>query len=333
MPNTILVDDWLAVIQDEYLGRFIRRGGAAVKFAVLSEESRCEELVTRLKDIAKRADFSFVSVDVATTKAHMIDKMFFAFAHQIPWDDLTTSFLRSAISKDYFIPEDQPMSIETLASVNGLDTIEMRRNINNRLTNIVFHNHRMAMEFRIAMLRLCQAQLDPRGSVPGQTEAIRQWLCGELRLISTLKAALIFQKIGRHNARDMMYSLCHWLYLAGKAGLVVTIDISRYLESKRQTGGDGSLYYGTPAVLDGYEVLRQFIDSTDDLERCLVVVLTPPSFLDGEAPRGIGLYEALRLRVWDEVHDMKRVNPLSPLIRLRNAEASPHRSGTREGLL
>ncbi len=333
MTSTIRVDDWLAVIQDEYLGHFIRRGGAAVKFAVLSEDSRCDALVTRLKDMAKGADFCFVSVDLATTKAHMIDKMFFAIAHQIPWDDLTTSFLRSAISKDYFIPEDQPMSIETLAPVNGLDTIEMRRNINNRLKNTVFHDHRMAMEFRIAMMRLCQSQLDPRGSVPGEAEAIRQWLCGELRLISTLKAALIFQKIGRHNARDMMYSLCHWLHLADKAGLVVTIDISRYLEPRRQTGGDGSLYYGISAVWDGYEVLRQFIDSTDELERCLIVVLTPPSFLDGETLRGIELYDALRLRIWDEVHDMKRVNPLSNLIRLRKAETPLNHSSMGEELL
>ena len=332
MANTILVEEWLPVIQNEYLRRFVRRGGAAVKFAVLPEESQRKELVTSLKEIAEGENFCFVSVDVATTKAHMVDKMFFAISHQIPWDDLTLSFLRSSLGKDYFIPEDQPLSIEALASANGLDTKEMRQRINIKLQNILYRDHRMTLEFRIAMIRLCQAQIEPQGTVPGAVDAVKQWLRGELRLISTLKSALIFQKIGRHNARDMMYSLCHWLHLADKAGLVVTIDISRYLEPRKQKGADESLYYGSAAILDGYEVLRQFIDSTDELEFCLVMVLAPPSFLDDES-RGVERYDALRLRIWDEVHDLKRVNPLSSLVRLEKAEISPYHPVIHEELL
>jgi hypothetical protein len=80
----------------------------------------------------------------------------------------------------------------------------------------------MSQEFRIAMIRLCIDQLDPTSPTPFLSNAVKEWLRGELRLISTLKDALIFQKIARHNARHMLFSLSHWLRINGKSGLVVT---------------------------------------------------------------------------------------------------------------
>ena len=116
----------------------------------------------------------------------------------------------------------------------------------------------------------------------------------------------------------MLFSLSHWLHITGKAGLVMALDISRFLEARRPNDPDG-LYYSTPAVLDGYEVLRQFIDGTDELQFCLIVVMAPPSFLTEER-RGLKAYSALWLRIWDEVRDRQRPNPLSSLIRLSTQE-------------
>jgi len=335
MANTILTEDWLAVIQEEYLQRFIKLGGAAVKFAVLPEEPRCMELVSSLGKLAEAENYCFAPVDVATTRAHMIDKMFFAIAHQIPWDDLTWSFLKSTLrSKDYYIPEDQSLSIEALASANGLEIKEMRRSINSWLENTLLRDHRMTMEFRIAMVRLCQFLLEPQDTIPGETDAVKQWLCGELSLISTLKKAFIFQKIARHNARDMVCSLCHWVHMAGKAGLIVTIDISQYSKPRGYSTSGRPLYYRLAAILDGYEVLRQFIDSTDELEFCLVVVAAPLGFLDiDRSGRGVIRYDALYSRIVDEVHDQNQANPLSSLVRLGKVGAYSQHSAAYEGLL
>lgn len=334
MANTIPAEKWLSVIQNEYLRRFVRRGGAAVKFAVLPEESHCQELVSSLRRLAEEENYCFAPVDMAATKAHMVHNMFFAIAQQISWDELTKSFLiKSMLDEGYFLPEDQSLSIEALALANSREKNEMRRTINNKLENILVRDYRMTLEFRIAMIRLCQDIVDPKENEQGVADAIKQWLRGELRLISTLKKAFIFQKIARHNARDMMYSLCHWLHLAGKAGLVVTIDISQYFEPKGYSVSGRPLYYRMPTILTGYEVLRQFIDSTDELEFCLMVVLAPPGFLeDSLTGRGVRRYDALRLRIWDEVHDLKRVNPLSSLIRLGEADNSPYHPVTHEEL-
>ena len=39
MTNTIPIDDWLDVIDGEYLSTFIEDGGAAVKFAIADEKT------------------------------------------------------------------------------------------------------------------------------------------------------------------------------------------------------------------------------------------------------------------------------------------------------
>ena len=62
-------------------------------------------------------------------------------------------------------------------------------------------------------------------------------------------------------------------------------------------------------------MLRQLVDATDDLASTLVTVSAPGDFLADPA-RGLETYDALRLRVADEVRDRRRINPYAALVRL-----------------
>ena len=62
-------------------------------------------------------------------------------------------------------------------------------------------------------------------------------------------------------------------------------------------------------------MLRQLVDNTDELSHCCVVVVAAPEFVT-DPNRGIDAYQALKLRIFDEVHDRHRDNPYSSLIRL-----------------
>ena len=107
--------------------------------------------------------------------------------------------------------------------------------------------------------------------------------------------------------------------------LPILLDITRYLISTRSKNPDDGFFYSGPALLDAYEVLRQFIDGTDEMECCLIVVLASKEFLDLDDRRGLRRYEALKLRIWDEVRDRQRQNPLASLVRLANSNgASVH---------
>jgi hypothetical protein len=60
------------------------------------------------------------------------------------------------------------------------------------------------------------------------------------------------------------------------------------------------------------------VDNTDEMANCVIVVVASPAFLTDNA-RGLDAYQALKLRIFDEVRDLNRDNPLSSLIRLAAA--------------
>lgn len=316
------VHEWLSVLRQEYLQGFIQNGGAAVKFVVPQGDTERQQVLDQLSSACREDNYLVVSIDSATTRLHLVDKLFHDIAKQICWDDLAYNFLCTMLLEShYLVPADrEEFNIGQIAYLNGLDLGEMRAIINNRLREHLMRDYAMTQEFRTAMLKLCQAQLDPHDLGFGVTEAIKEWLRGELQLISALRSASIFQKVGRHNGRELLSSLAHWLKITGRSGLVLTLDIAQFMEYKRPTAPDTSLFYTSGAVVDGYEVLRQFIDSTDELRYCLIVVLAPPSFLTDEQ-RGVRKYDALYFRIWDEVHDRRRINPLASLVRIARQEA------------
>ncbi len=316
MIGYINLREWLSVIEKEYLQDFVSDGGAAVKFAIPVEGAESADLKLELKNAAEAHGYQFAILDATTVKIHMIDHVFHEVARQVDWEGLAYSFLVNTLKEHYRLPEKREgFTLAQIAQYNGIDEREMRLAVNNRLKESLFRDYAMTQEFRIATLRLCQAQLDPVEVPLALCVAIKEWFRGELPLISALKPALIFQKIGRHNARHLLLSLAHWTKLAGKSGLILVLDISRYM-SDRPKESDGSLHYSMPAVMDCYEVLRQFIDGTDESEYLMLVAISGPQFISPDERRGVYAYDALKLRVWEEVYDATRANPLSSLVRI-----------------
>ncbi len=309
--------DWLEIIRREYLQDFIRRGGAAVKFVVPTQEIGHHQLRDQLGKIAKEEGFLFASVDAQSTKIHMVDKLFHEIARQVDWDELAYSFVTKTLKENgYELPSRRDeFNLQQIALLNTREEMFLRHELRTWLEKAIYRDFEMSQEFRIAMIRLCIAQLDPGGASPFLSNAIKEWLRGELRLISTLKEALIFQKVARHNARHMLFSLAHWLKVNGRNGLVLNLDISRYTVSARPKDTHDSFYYSAPATLDAYEVLRQFIDGTDEIECCFIAVVASREFLTDEK-RGLNRYDALKLRISDDVRDRNRQNPFASLIRI-----------------
>jgi hypothetical protein len=215
----------------------------------------------------------------------------------------------------------ESLSAARLAELNAAPQELLRNDLRRALEHELFEDYAMSREFRLAMLALCAAQLDPTDN-PALQAAIKAWLRGELRLVSEVKRALIFQKITRHNARHMLFSLAHWLTLVGKSGLLLVLDVARYAEAVRPAERGAGNYYSTSATMDLYEMLRELIDAMDEAHACFVGVLVGPDFLQFQLPedrRGLRSYQALYFRIWDEVHDRQRENPFSALVRIAGA--------------
>jgi hypothetical protein len=318
--------EWLTIVQREYLQSFIRGGGATVKFIVPTEEINHGGLRQGLRSIAEAEGYQFAWVDAATTRVYMIDQLFQEVAQQVDWDELSFSFVSRILTEQGLtLPSERfDFTLQNLATLNQRDVRLLQQELLALPEKRLLQDYRMNQEFRLAMIRLCQAQFGGDGMSPVPAEVIKEWLYGRLRRLVELKPALIFQKVARDNARHLLSSLSYWLHLAGKSGLVLMLDISRCLvqRPRPKEQQDDSRYYTLAMVLDTYEVLRQFIDATDELEFCFVVVIAPPAFLHPDERRGVYSYDALRMRIWDEIYDKQRVNPFSTLLRLSSTTES-----------
>lgn len=310
---------WLDVIRQEYLNDFVRAGGAAVKVAVAQDDAGRHRLRDELRRLGGAAGYQVAVVDAAQTKVQMIDRVFHAVAGQMPWEQTARAFLaRTVTDSGYQLPTDPTnLTLAALAEVNDVPERRLHTGITDILWRELFKDYAMSQEFRLAMVRLCRAQLSPDDE-PAVTESVMAWLRGELRRISEVKRALIFQRIARHNARHMLASLAHWLRITGSSGLLLILDIARCPLTVPREQRDDGVYYSRPATFDAYEMLRQLIDGTDDVESLFVAALAGTEFTT-DLRRSYVQYPALHYRLADEVHDQYRPNPLAALVRIAHA--------------
>ena len=314
----ITTEEYARFLADEYLGSYVADGGAAVKFVVAAADDDASSFSAALHDRAGAAGYHTARIDAAETRVHMIDQVFFDLARTVDWNALAAEAARAALAAvSHPVPEgSDDISVAAVAAHYGVEAGELTRDVNRALQQGIHRDFAMVQEFRTAMLRLCQAVLATGQVTEAEHAAVLDWLRGDLRQITLLRSAMIFRRIGRHNARQMLFSLAHWLSINGMAGLVLELDVSRLGFARRPRPEERrGLYYTKAALLDAYEMLRQFVDNTDELSHCCVVVLAAPEFLVDQN-RGLDAYQALKLRIFDEVRDRHRDNPYSSLVRL-----------------
>jgi len=124
---------WLEFIVKEYLSDFIRRGGTAVKFAVVPP-SAATVLHDGLARAGEAEGYLVARVDADTTKVHMIDQLFFAVARQVDWEALAGHFVRQAYATVAFpAPDGGDLRVGNVALVHQVDERELYRSVRRQL--------------------------------------------------------------------------------------------------------------------------------------------------------------------------------------------------------
>lgn len=305
--------DWLDLMHREYLRRFIPGGGSAIKF-VMADDAELGKIRNELDGYARKEGFHLACIDASTTKIHMVQDVFFAISRTLDWEGLAQTWVEDVFRRNrYSWPRSgQSVGLRELAEANEVDEILLRREMQKWVTREIMRENRLAPDFRFAMANLCMRRMelgDERASAP-----VVEWLRGELRAIGAVRQIAIGGKITRHNGRSMLRSLCHWLRICGKQGIVVCLDI-RQLGRGREGPAD-AIRFGPAAVMDAFEVLRQLIDDAERFHGLFFTVLADPSFRDGDPKRSVAAYAALKERIWPDVHARGHENPLTPLVQI-----------------
>jgi len=315
--GVLKADEYADFLAQEYLASYLPGGGAAVKVAIVGDDGAADRLESALASATAEAGGLHVAVSAESTRVHMIDQIFFAISRAVDWESVAAAYVRAAYADVAFpVPEDGELSITAVARHHDIDGRELYRSVRRLLERSLLGNPAVAPEMGRAILRLAQAQLGSGDVDSAEHDAVTGWLYGELKSITALRSALIYSRIGRHNARAMLLSTSALLLESGRRGLVIQLDLDRLAESRRPPAElRAGFYYSKAAVLDAYEVLRQFIDATDELRGVLVIAMVSPGLMTDEI-RGLPAYAALHLRVADEVRDRRRANPFAALVRL-----------------
>lgn len=311
---SINLSEWLVHLQEEYLTEYIPQGGAAVKVAVTLDEDT-ETTKSAIMNAARTQRFFAAEINAAITRVHMIQELFFAIARQVDWRGDIDRYLRLLlIQHGIQIEDDQALAdIDDIAESNDRLPTDVLREIKSLITKNVLMNYRFCQEFRNAMALLCYAAIDPQSVALTDAEIVMQWLRGEQVNLGDLKRLQIYQRINRHNARLLIRSLSAWQHYVGYNGTALILDLHAILAERNDT--ETELHYTRGSVLDTYEMLRTFIDDTDELSYLLLVAVIGYGFIDH--PRlGQDIYSALKMRLVNEVRDRSRDNPLNAMVSL-----------------
>ena len=316
MPNTLPLTDWLRHIDNEYLSTFVRDGGSSIKFAVALDNLK-PQLDVQMKSKCQDLDYQFVKLDAVASRVHMPQDIFFGLARQLDWRLLARRMLlRLARETNFQVdgvdPSESGCIFEAIARVNGLESEFVLNGLRPKIQDSVFKKTEMARDFRVCMTNLCNAEKTGNGSYSGQL--LLDWLTGANASTSSVNPFGIYTRIDRTTARYFIESALYWVRYAGWAGTVIVLDNSRVTLTPNPN--DGKRFYTRAMAMEHFEVLREFIDRVDRLPGAFVLVVTEQEFLDENAPKGYGIYPALRTRIMDDVHDRSRVNPIASLVRL-----------------
>ena len=317
MTATISADDWIGHIRREYLASFIKDGGSSIKFAVTQDAASQDSLSHDLCASAARDGYLVARVSAQDTRIHMMDQLFFRIAEQVPWRELSRAVVNKLAVEGDFAPavDGSESLIDRLASANRMEPTSIKQLLRPKVETRVAKNRKLARDFRVAVSHLCWAELSGGLDAEMTATVIIEWLTGRNRAVAAVKPYQIFTRIHRTNARHLFASLLRWVRFAGHSGLVIVTDMARV--SLAANPKDGTIFYSKAAMFDAYEVLRQFIDATDEMKGLLMVLTPSIEFLDQDSDgRGLGAYEALKFRVFDEVRDQRLVNPMTSLVRV-----------------
>lgn len=315
------VDEYLKHLQDEYLHSYIHTGGASVKFVATDADTTASYFSKRLAATAYDSEYLYVRLDALQTRMQFIEEVFFAVSQQIDWQMLAVDFLRWSYSKLDIPPDENSapaaaVQVRRVAEVYGLHDGELYRTIRRFLERVLLGEELLMHQFRIAMLRLCESLLNWIETDGDEHKIVLRWLRGHSVPVTQLRTVGLYSRISRHQARYVFSSLTRWVNLAGRPGIVVELDMARVAVGRRPPASTRrGFYYTKAATLDTFEILRQFVDATDDLQASLVVV-TMPHQMVVDSNRGLPAYHALYLRVANEVHDQDRANPFASLVRV-----------------
>jgi len=351
----VSANDWLNVLESDYLLDFIPSGGSVVKFVSGLPET-IEPTKSSISSMAARLGYFHVGLDPGECGAdgkkpdlHQIDKFFFAVTRDVCWKECASAQVRNYLDKQgiRLPPGGRLDDLDAIAIYNNRDRADLLSQFQSHYATPLVRDKSQEIEFRTAYTALSRAQIAPDSVTPSTEDVVLGWFAGRAGISKELKKLHIFSRITVSNARFMLASFCRWVPRTGRTGVIITLDFRPYERIQRSAAkrkdetleeigraiergasvdeiarihagfgtAQGTSY--TPLAYHKIlQLLRRFIDEIELFERLCLIVLTSPAYYEPSSERNYFNYDALQTRIGLEVHDSTRANLLAALVHL-----------------
>ncbi|MBI4505303.1 MAG: DUF2791 family P-loop domain-containing protein [Chloroflexi bacterium] len=299
---TVGQDVWESFVVREYLapGGYVGDGNSQIKFVVGRPGSGKTHLLRRLAWHAEQLGYVVALLSAIEIRLQHIDSIYAAVVARVDVDELARRLARRAAQGlDYDladVPEGHTFLEWVVRHHNRIDVI-VRREVEEKLGGF-FKQERVEPNFSLAFTQLASDILGTRPLSGEDRATLLRWLRGEQLSAAHLRHVHLTRRVDRHNARDMLHALAHFVRRQGYAGLFVAIDGLEDIAEGRNPA-TGRPKYGAVARADAYQSLREMVDEMPSISGLMVVLAGRTDFL--ELPRGIKSYDALWLRIQHEI--------------------------------
>ncbi len=299
------LDDYLSVIEQDYLDSYIADGGSAFKLVVGVYGGGKTHFLYNVRNLAWRHNYvvSYVSLSQTESPFHQLNTVYSAIArgltHPLNDDELLNGYTKGIAS---FLRREYKIRYADYIA-RGLPD----HDVSNKVLRDVDARDLESISFSKAVVAASQALARNQEDA---FQTICQWLSGEAYQSSIHKQYGILEKIDKATAFKMIRSLSAWIHHLKYKGLVILLDEAERVPSLSTKQRDQHL-----------SNLREVIDACGqtNFQRVLMLYAVPDeNFLDGATQA----YEALNQRLATVFETM---NPYGVKIKLDDMEADEQR--------
>jgi hypothetical protein len=300
-------EDWLRLIEREYLDDFIPSGGSATKF-VSGQPAALDLVARRLTHAAQERSLFTRHLDPGQPRddgkkidIHRADRLFFEITRDVDWKAWANAQARHFLETQgiRLLPGRRLDAIDAIAADNGRASADLMNQYQREFALRLIRNRRLTPAFRSALAALGRAQLIPDQMTPTTEEVLIGWLRGQRvpGASAALKRIQVFGGIDQSSARHMLTSFCNWLSDTGHKGMLVVLDFRAY-EHRRKPGTQRN-----KLAIDALQELRRRGGSREEMEQILVQLDAPPPVAYSE-PAYLAMLQLLR-RFIDEIESFR----------------------------
>lgn len=310
------------LLDNDHSHDFIIGGGSLLRIAVTDSETGHQQLKNSLEVIRQTRDMVVISVLSQIADVSNPTNIVRQIGVQLPASDFIERFLRN-VWKEAGYPNDRLRPLNTVAQELDAGSISVRASFDRTLNTMLRGSDRegerpaFSRDFANALETIAAIATQEGADSSDFRASVEQfdtWLKKSVEP-HIRKKLRVQWNVAHTNATQVLRSIMAFCTAASYAGCVLHLDL-RSVMDQSLVKGDVRVRYTPQKILRTYQWIREIIDQTYMFQSSMIIIEVGPQFLDQRyRSNGVGMYDALKFRVIDDVRT-SRQNPSAVVVRL-----------------